>query len=242
MSGHSKWHNIQARKGKQDAQRGKIFTKLGREILMAVKAGGPDLAANAKLRDVVAKAKANNMPNDTIDKAIKKASGEGSSAQYDEIVYEGYGPNGVALIVNASTDNKNRTAADVRHAFDKSGGNLGTAGCVSYLFERKGVMVLEKEANKIDEDELMMLAIDAGAEDFQADGDVYEITTAPEDFSKVREVLEKNNLVFLEAGIQMVPSTYIKLDEKGSQKMENLIERLEDLDDVIEVFHNWEEE
>ncbi len=242
MSGHSKWHNIQARKGKQDAQRGKIFTKLGREILMAVKAGGPDLAANAKLRDVVAKAKANNMPNDTIDKAIKKASGEGSSAHYDEIVYEGYGPNGVALIVNASTDNKNRTAADVRHAFDKSGGNLGTAGCVSYLFERKGVMVLEKEANKIDEDELMMLAVDAGAEDFQADGDVYEITTAPEDFSKVREVLEQNNLVFLEAGIQMVPSTYIKLDEKGSQKMENLIERLEDLDDVIEVFHNWEEE
>lgn len=242
MSGHSKWHNIQARKGKQDAQRGKIFTKLGREILMAVKAGGPDLAANAKLRDVVAKAKANNMPNDTIDKAIKKASGEGSSAHYDEIVYEGYGPNGVALIVNASTDNKNRTAADVRHAFDKSGGNLGTAGCVSYLFERKGVMVLEKEANKIDEDELMMLAIDAGAEDFQADGDVFEITTSPEDFSKVREVLEQNNLVFLEAGIQMVPSTYIKLDEKGVQKMENLIERLEDLDDVIEVFHNWEEE
>ena len=144
MSGHSKWHNIQARKGKQDAQRGKIFTKLGREILMAVKAGGPDLASNSKLRDVVAKAKANNMPNDTIDKAIKKASGEGSTAHYDEIVYEGYGPNGVALIVNASTDNKNRTASDVRHAFDKSGGNLGTAGCVSYLFERKGVMVIEK--------------------------------------------------------------------------------------------------
>ena len=242
MSGHSKWHNIQARKGKQDAQRGKIFTKLGREILMAVKAGGPDLAANAKLRDVVAKAKANNMPNDTIDKAIKKASGEGNSAQYDEIMYEGYGPNGVALIVNTSTDNKNRTAAEVRHAFDKSGGNLGTAGCVSYLFERKGVMVLEKEANKIEEDELMMLAIDAGAEDFQAEGEVYEITTAPEDFSKVRELLEKNDLTFLEAGIQMVPATYIKLDEKGSQKMENLIERLEDLDDVIEVFHNWEEE
>ena len=242
MSGHSKWHNIQARKGKQDAQRGKIFTKLGREILMAVKAGGPDLNANSKLRDVVAKAKANNMPNDTIDKAIKKASGEGNTTQYDEIMYEGYGPNGVALIVNASTDNKNRTAADVRHAFDKSGGNLGTAGCVSYLFQRKGVMVLEKEANKIEEDDRRRLAIDAGAEDFQSDGDVYEITTAPEDFSKVREELEKNNLVFLEAGIQMVPSTYIKLDEKGSQKMENLIERLEDLDDVIEVFHNWEEE
>jgi len=242
MSGHSKWHNIQARKGKQDAQRGKIFTKLGREILMAVKAGGPDLNANAKLRDVVAKAKANNMPNDTIDKAIKKASGENNAANYDEIVYEGYGPNGVALIVNASTDNKNRTAADVRHAFDKSGGNLGTAGCVSYLFERKGVMVLAKEDNNIDEDELMMMAIEAGAEDFQAEGEVFEITTAPEDFSSVREVLENNNLKFLEAGIQMVPSTYIKLDEKGSQKMQNLIDRLEDLDDVIEVFHNWEEE
>ena len=242
MSGHSKWHNIQARKGKQDAQRGKIFTKLGREILMAVKAGGPDLNANAKLRDVVAKAKANNMPNDTIDKAIKKASGESNAANYDEIVYEGYGPNGVALIVNASTDNKNRTAADVRHAFDKSGGNLGTAGCVSYLFERKGVMVLAKEDNAIDEDELMMMAIEAGAEDFQAEGEVFEITTTPEDFSSVREVLENNNLKFLEAGIQMVPSTYIKLDEKGSQKMQNLIDRLEDLDDVIEVFHNWEEE
>ena len=242
MSGHSKWHNIQARKGKQDAQRGKIFTKLGREILMAVKAGGPDLNANAKLRDVVAKAKANNMPNDTIDKAIKKASGENNAANYDEIVYEGYGPNGVALIVNASTDNKNRTAADVRHAFDKSGGNLGTAGCVSYLFERKGVMVLAKEDNNIDEDELMMMAIEAGAEDFQAEGEVFEITTTPEDFSSVREVLENNNLKFLEAGIQMVPSTYIKLDEKGSQKMQNLIDRLEDLDDVIEVFHNWEEE
>ena len=242
MSGHSKWHNIQARKGKQDAQRGKIFTKLGREILMAVKAGGPDLASNSKLRDVVAKAKANNMPNDTIDKAIKKASGEGSTAHYDEIVYEGYGPNGVALIVNASTDNKNRTASDVRHAFDKSGGNLGTAGCVSYLFERKGVIVIEKEATKMDEEELMMLAIEAGAEDFQSEGEVYEITTAPEDFSKVREELEKNNIEFLEAGIQMVPSTYIKLDEKGTQKMQNLIDRLEDLDDVIEVFHNWEEE
>ena len=242
MSGHSKWHNIQARKGKQYAQRGKIFTKLGREILMAVKAGGPDLASNAKLRDVVAKAKSNNMPNDTIDKAIKKASGEGNSAHYDEIVYEGYGPNGVALIVNASTDNKNRTASDVRHAFDKSGGNLGTAGCVSYLFERKGVIVIEKETTKIDEEELMMLAIEAGAEDFQSEGEVYEITTAPEDFSKVREELEKNNIEFLEAGIQMVPSTYIKLDEKGAQKMQNLIDRLEDLDDVIEVFHNWEEE
>ena len=242
MSGHSKWHNIQAKKGKADAARGKIFTKLGRELLMAVRAGGPDINSNSKLKDVVAKCKANNMPNDNIDKAIKRAAGDGNQENYEEIVYEGYGPNGVALIVNASTDNKNRTAADVRHAFDKSGGNLGTAGCVSYLFERKGVMVLAKEDNSIDEDELMMMAIEAGAEDFQAEGEVFEITTTPEDFSSVREVLENNNLKFLEAGIQMVPSTYIKLDEKGSQKMQNLIDRLEDLDDVIEVFHNWEEE
>ena len=240
MAGHSKWKNIQVRKGKQDAKRGKIFTKLGRELLMAVKSGGPDINANAKLRDAVAKAKANNMPNDTIDKAIKKAAGEGANTQYDEIMYEGYGPNGVALIVSTSTDNKNRTAAEVRHAFDKAGGNLGTVGCVSYLFERKGVMVVEKETVKIEEEELMMLAIEAGAEDFETLEEVYEITTKPEDFTAVREVLEQNNIPFLEAGVQMVPSTTILLDEKSGEKMENLIEKLEDLDDVIEVFHNWE--
>lgn len=241
MSGHSKWHNIAAKKGKADAARGKVFTKLGREILMAVKAGGPEPASNAKLRDVIAKAKANNMPNDTIAKAIKKASGEGDTATYEEVTYEGYGPNGVAVIVNASTDNRNRTVSDIRHAFDKSGGNLGTAGCVSYMFEKKGVIVLERQTNAISEDELMLMAIDAGAEDFQAEDDYFEITTAPENFSEVREVLEKNNLVFAQAEIQMIPSTYITLDENGAKKMENLVERLEDLDDVIEVFHNWDE-
>lgn len=241
MSGHSKWHNIQAKKGKADAARGKIFTKIGREILMAVKAGGPEPASNAKLRDVIAKAKANNMPNDTISKAIKKASGEGETAIYEEVTYEGYGPNGVAVIVNASTDNRNRTVSDVRHAFDKSGGNLGTAGCVSYMFEKKGIIVLERETNAISEEELMLIAIEAGAEDFEVAEDYYEITTAPENFSEVREVLEKNNLVFAQAEIQMIPSTYIALDENGAKKMESLVERLEDLDDVIEVFHNWDE-
>ena len=241
MSGHSKWHNIAAKKGKADAARGKIFTKLGRELMIAVKQGGPDPAGNSKLKDVISKCKANNMPNDTINNAIKKASGAGNSANYEEITYEGYGPSGVAVIVNASTDNKNRTAADVRHVFDKSGGNLGTNGCVSYMFEKKGVIVIEKEGCPFGEDDLMMIAIEAGAEDFSAEGEVYEITTAPSDFSAVTEELSKNNLTFLEAGVQMVPSTYISLDEKDSEKMQRLIDNLEDLDDVLEVFHNWEE-
>jgi YebC/PmpR family DNA-binding regulatory protein len=241
MSGHSKWNNIQAKKGKADAARGKIFTKLGRELLVAVKAGGPDPAGNSKLKDVIAKCKAANMPNDTINNAIKKASGEGSTDNYEEIVYEGYGPNGVAVIVEASTNNRNRTAADVRHVFDKAGGNLGTNGCVSYMFEQKGVIVIEKEECSLSEDDLMMLAIEAGAEDFSAEGEVYEITTAPSDFTAVTEELSKNNLTFLEAGVQMVPSNYITLDEKDSEKMQRLIDNLEDLDDVLEVFHNWEE-
>ena len=173
MSGHSKWSNIQAKKGKADAARGKVFTKLGRELLVAVKAGGPDPAGNSKLKDVIAKCKAANMPNDTINNAIKKASGEGSTATYEEITYEGYGPNGVALIVEASTDNRNRTAADVRHVFDKAGGNLGTTGCVSYMFSQKGVIVIEKENCKLSEDELMMQALEFGAEDFEADEYVY---------------------------------------------------------------------
>jgi YebC/PmpR family DNA-binding regulatory protein len=241
MSGHSKWHNIQAKKGKADAARGKIFTKLGREILIAVKQGGPDPAGNSKLKDVIAKCKANNMPNDTINNAIKKASGAGNNEDYEEITYEGYGPSGVALIVNASTNNRNRTAADVRHVFDKSGGNLGTNGCVSYLFTRKGVIVIEKENCPLSEDDLMMVAIEAGAEDFSSEEEVYEITTAPDDFSKVTEELQNNNLTFLEAGVQMVPSTYITLDEKDSEKMQRLLDNLDDLDDVLEVFHNWEE-
>ena len=242
MSGHSNWHNIPAKKGKTDAARGKIFTKLGRELLVAVKEGGPDPAGNSKLKDVISKCKAANMPNDTINNAIKKASGEGNSANYEEITYEGYGPNGVAIIVEASTDNKNRTAAEVRHAFDKSGGNLGTTGCVSYMFSKKGVIVIEKENCPLDEEELMMLALDSGAEDFEVSEEVYEITTEPVDFSSVSEKLEEQGLKFLEAAVQMVPSTTVVLDQNSSEKMEKMIERLEDLDDVMNVYHNWEEE
>ena len=223
MSGHSKWHNIQAKKGKADAARGKIFTKLGRELLIAVKEGGPDPAGNSKLKDVIAKCKAANMPNDTINNAIKKAST--SNENYEEIVYEGYGPNGVAVIVEASTDNKNRTAADVRHVFDKAGGNLGTTGCVSYMFNKKGIIVIEKETAPMEEDELMMLALDAGAEDFVT----------------VSEKLEEAGISFLEAEVQMVPTTTVSLDEKGVERMERLIERLEELDDVANIYHNWEE-
>ncbi len=241
MSGHSKWHNIQAKKGKADAARGKIFTKLGRELLVAVKEGGPDPSANSKLRDVIAKCKTNNMPNDTINNAIKKASGEGNTANYEELTYEGYGPSGVAVIVEASTDNKNRTAADVRHVFDKAGGNLGTTGCVSYMFNKKGVIVIEKETTQMNEDELMMIALEAGAEDFQSQEEVYEIITEPSEFSSVREKLEEAGLTFLEAEVQMVPTTTVVLDEKGIEKMERLIERLEELDDVMNVYHNWEE-
>ena len=241
MSGHSKWHNIQAKKGKADAARGKIFTKLGRELLIAVKQGGPDPAGNFKLKDVIAKCKAANMPNDTINNAIKRASGAGNNENYEEMTYEGYGPNGVAIIVNATTDNKNRTAADVRHCFDKAGGSLGTTGCVSYMFNRKGVIVIEKESTTMEEDELMMLALDCGADDFEAEEEYYEITTTPENFSSVREKLEENGLTFVEADIQMVPTSYIKLDEHGAEVMEKLLDRLDELDDVSEVFHNWEE-
>ena len=238
MSGHSKWHNIQAKKGKADAARGKIFTKLGRELLIAVKQGGPDPAGNSKLKDVIAKCKAANMPNDTIKNAIKKASA--SNENYEEIVYEGYGPNGVAVIVNASTDNKNRTAADVRHVFDKAGGNLGTTGCVSYMFNKKGVMVIDKANCNQSEDDLMMIALDAGAEDFEADEECYTITTTPEDFSKVREALEEQGIEFVEAEVQMVPTTYVALDEKAQERMEKLLDNLDELDDVMNVYHNSE--
>ncbi len=239
MSGHSKWHNIQAKKGKADAARGKIFTKLGRELLIATKEGGPDPAANSKLKNVIAKCKAANMPNDTINNAIKKASS--SSENYEEIIYEGYGPNGVAVIVEASTDNRNRTAADVRHVFDKSGGNLGTSGCVSYLFNRKGVIIIDKTTTNKTEDDLMMLALENGAEDFVAEEECYEITTSPEDFSTVREALENEGLEFAQAEIQRIPTTYVTLDEKGQEKMERLIDKLDELDDVMNVYHNWEE-
>ena len=239
MSGHSKWHNIAAKKGKADAARGKVFTKLGRELLIAVKEGGPDPAGNSKLKNVIAKCKAANMPNDTINNSIKKATG--SNENYEEVTYEGYGTNGVAVIVNAATDNRNRTAADVRHAFDKSGGNLGTTGCVSYLFNKKGLIVIDRNTTNLDEDGMMMLALDSGAEDFEASEEVYEITTSPETFSEVREKLEKEGLEFLEADVKLIPTTYIELNEEQGEKMQRLIDRLEDLDDVVEVSHNWAE-
>lgn len=239
MSGHSKWHNIQAKKGKADAARGKIFTKLGRELLIAVKEGGPDPAGNSKLKNVIAKCKAANMPNDTINNAIKKASS--SNENYEEMVYEGYGPSGVALIVEASTDNKNRTAADVRHVFDKAGGNLGTTGCVSYMFSKKGIILIDRTTTDMSEDDMMMIALDAGAEDFKADDECFEITTSPEDFTAVREALEQKEIEFAQAEVQMVPANTIELDDATAEKMQRLIDNLEDLDDVMNVYHNWAE-
>jgi YebC/PmpR family DNA-binding regulatory protein len=241
MSGHSKWNNIKNKKGKSDAERGKIFTKLGREILVAVKEGGPDPASNSKLRDVIAKCKANNMPNDNIDRSIKKAAGEGNTANYEDITYEGYGPNGVAIIIETMTDNRNRTAGDVRHILDKFGGNLGTSGSVSWMFDKKGVILVEKSV-KMTEDELMMEAIEAGAENFEADEEIYEITTSPDDFSAVREALEAKGIEFLDADVKMVPQNYMSLDAEGARKMNLIIEKMEELDDVQEIWHNWDEE
>ncbi|MBQ8299794.1 MAG: YebC/PmpR family DNA-binding transcriptional regulator [Clostridia bacterium] len=242
MSGHSKWNNIKNKKEKSDAQRGKIFTKLGREILVAVKEGGPDPAGNSKLRDVIAKCKANNMPNDNIERSIKKAAGDGNTANYEEITYEGYGPNGVAVMIETMTDNRNRTAGDVRHILDKFGGNLGTNGSVSWMFDKKGVIIIEKASTKISEDDLMLEVIEAGAENFEVDEEFYEITTTPEDFSVVREYLEGKGITYLEAEVKMVPQNYMSLDEEGSKKMGLIIEKLEDLDDVQEIWHNWDEE
>ena len=239
MSGHSKWHNIQNKKGKADAKRGKIFTKIGRELMIAVKNGGPDPENNPKLRDAIAKAKAANMPNDTVQRSIKKASGELSAVDYERIVYEGYGPSGVAVIVDTLTDNKNRSAGNVRSAFTKGGGNMGTTGCVGFMFQEKGEIVIEK--GDLDEEELMMMALDAGAEDFNSDEEeVFIITTAPEDFGTVREALEAEGLEFLEAAVKMIPDTYTEIDEDAAKKFQKMLDLLEDDDDVQEVYHNAE--
>ena len=238
MSGHSKWANIKNKKEKTDSQRGKIFTKIGREIAIAVREGGGDPANNSKLRDVIAKAKASNMPNENISRSIKKASGELGSVSYEEIVYEGYGPGGVAVMVEVVTDNRNRGAADVRHCFDKSGGSLGANGCVSYMFDRKGVIVIER-TTEIDEDKLMEAALEAGAEDFITEDDAFEIRTEVADFSSVRESLESAGYSFITAELSRIPQTMVEnLDEETAQKMMKLLERLEDNDDVQEVFHN----
>lgn len=242
MSGHSRWANIKHRKEKSDSQKGKIFTKLGREIVLVAKQGGADPEINARLKDVIAKAKANNMPNDSIARALKKAAGDVDMQNYEELEYEGYGPGGVAVIVETMTDNRNRTGGEIRHLFDKYGGNLGTSGCVSFMFEKKGQLIIEK-TEKTKEDDLMMEAIDAGAEDFVNEDEYFEVTTAPEKFSKVREALESKGYNFVTAEITRIPSMFTKLTEsKQIDFMQKLIDNLEENDDIVTVYHNWEEE
>ena len=237
MSGHSKWHNIQARKGKSDAARGKIFTKIGREIAVCVKTGGSDPVSNPKLKDIIAKAKQNNMPNDTIERSIKKAAGELSGINYESCTYEGYGSGGAAVIVECLTDNKNRTAGDVRHSFDKFGGSLGSNGCVSYLFQRKGIVDVEKN-DKVDGDELMMTALDEGAIDFVEFDDYYEIITSPNEHTNLSDALATAGYNVLSAETTLIPDSYIDLDEEKLSKFSKMIDALEDLDDVQEVYHN----
>ena len=244
MSGHSKWHNIQKTKGAADAKRSQIFTKIAREMIVAVKTGGSgDPANNSRLATVIAKAKAANMPNDNIKRTIDKALGSGNTDSFENVVYEGYGPNGVAVIVEALTDNRNRTAPEVRHLLDKYGKGLGATGCVSWSFDRKGVIIIDNEDGDLDEEAVMMDALDCGAADFEADGDVFEITTDPDDFNAVTAALEGKGYAFVQAAIEMVPQNYIKLtDEEEIKNMGKMIDLLEDNDDVQNVWHNWEQE
>ena len=247
MSGHSKFANIKHKKEKNDAKKGKIFTVIGREIVMAVKAGGSDPANNSKLRDVIAKAKANNMPNDTIDRGIKKAAGADSADSYEKAVYEGYGPNGVAIIVETLTDNKNRTAGNVRNAFTKGNGSIGTQGCVSFMFDQKGQIIIDKEeledeCGEMDADELMMTALDAGAEDFSEEEDSFEIITDPDSFSEVRQALEEAGIEMASAEVTMIPQTYVELtDEQDLYCINKILDLLDADDDVQQVYHNWDE-
>lgn len=237
MSGHSKWANIKRTKGKADAARGQIFTKIGREIVVAVKQGGPDPASNSKLRDVIAKARQNNMPNDNIQRSIKKASGELSNVNYEEVVYEGYGVGGSAVIVRCLTDNKNRTAGDVRHAFDKLGGSLGSTGCVSYMFDNKGILILQKTPTMV-EDEIIEMCLEAEAEDVVDDEDVYQIETSPANFTAVKETLEGKGLTFLSAEVTKIPQNYVDLQPAQQETFVKMIDMLEALDDVQDVYHN----
>ncbi|MBQ3899487.1 MAG: YebC/PmpR family DNA-binding transcriptional regulator [Lachnospiraceae bacterium] len=244
MSGHSKFANIKHKKEKNDAAKGKIFTIIGREIAVAVKEGGPDPNNNFKLATVIAKAKANNMPNDTIERGIKKAAGEGSGVNYEYVTYEGYGPNGIAIIVDALTDNKNRTAANVRSAFTKGNGNVGTPGCVSYMFDKKGQIIIDKEECDMEEDDLMMLALDSGAEDFAAEEDSYEVLTEPDEavLEQVRKALEEAKVPMLSAEITMIPQNYVALtDEDQIKSLQRTLDLLDDDDDVQAVYHNWDE-
>ena len=242
MSGHSKFANIKHKKEKNDAAKGKIFTIIGREIAVAVKEGGPDPENNSKLRDVIAKAKANNMPNDTIERGIKKAAGDANSVNYESVTYEGYGPNGTAIIVDALTDNKNRTAANVRSAFTKGKGSIGTQGCVSYMFDKRGQILIDRSECDLEPDDLMMMALDAGAEDFSEEEDSFEILTAPEDFSAVREALEKEGSPMADAQVTIIPQSYVELsDEKDLYNINRILTLLDEDDDVQEVYHNWDE-
>ncbi len=242
MSGHSKFANIKHKKEKNDAAKGKIFTVIGRELAVAVKEGGPDPANNSRLRDVIAKAKANNMPNDTIDRGIKKAAGDANSVNYEQVTYEGYGPSGIAIIVEALTDNKNRTASNVRNAFTKGNGNMGNSGCVSYMFDKKGQIIIDKEECEMDADDLMMMALDAGAEDFAEEEDSFEILTDPDEFSNVREALEKEGIVMASAEVTMIPQNYVTLtDENDIKYLNRTLDLLDDDDDVQAVYHNWDE-
>jgi len=242
MSGHSKFANIKHKKEKNDAKKGKIFTIIGRELVIAVKEGGPDPANNSKLRDVIAKAKANNMPNDTIERGIKKASSSSDQSNYEKITYEGYGPAGIAIIVETLTDNKNRTAADVRSAFSKGSGNIGTPGCVSFMFDKKGQIIISKEDYEGDSDELMMMALDAGADDFTEEDEYYEILTAPDDFSAVREALESEGIVMNEADIAMIPQNYVAVtDETALKNLQKTLDLLDESDDVQSVYTNLDE-
>ncbi len=241
MSGHSKWANIKNRKGKQDALKGKVFTKLARAITVAVREGGAEADYNSSLATAIEKAKAQNMPNDNIDRAVKAGLAAASGENYETIIYEGYGPSGTAFIVQCLTDNRNRTAADIRHYFSKNNGNLGTTGCVSYLFNRKGVVSIELE-DGVDEDSVMMAALDAGAEDFETQDDSYEITTAPEDFIKVLNGLKAAGYTNIKGDVMYIPQTYVKVeDEENVKYLERLIDSLEENDDVQEVYHNWDE-
>ena len=242
MSGHSKFANIKHKKEKNDAAKGKMFTIIGKEIAIAVREGGPDPNNNSKLRDVIAKAKANNMPNDTIERGIKKAAGDGGTINYEAMTYEGYGPSGIAIIVSTLTDNKNRTAANVKHAFSKGGGNIGTPGCVSYMFDKKGQIMIDKEEYEGDADDLMMTALDAGAEDFAEEEDSYTVLTDPDEFSAVREALEAAGIPMADAEVTMIPQTYVDLtNEEDIKNMNKILELLDDDDDVQDVYHNWNE-
>ena len=242
MSGHSKFANLKHKKEKNDAAKGKIFTRIGREIAVAVKEGGADVNNNSKLKDVVAKAKANNMPNETIERSIKKAAGDAGSVNYEEVTYEGYGPSGIAIIVEALTDNRNRTAANVRNAFSKGQGNVGTTGCVSFMFDTKGQIIIDREECEMDPDELMMIALDAGAEDFSEEEDSFEILTAQEDFSAVREALEEAGIPMEMAEVTRIPQTYVSLtSEQDIKNMNRILDLLDEDDDVQEVYHNYEE-